>query len=104
MPSCVFGASSPSSLLPVVLESASREVQVSSGDPSRCSRCGSSDVARQDGVHGCYDCSSAVAVNAALAAGEGEARSVEGQVQQLLHDAQDPEKLCRKYIGWASWV
>ena len=37
-------------------------------------------------------------------AGEGEARSVEGQVQQLLHDAQDHEKLSRMYVGWASWV
>ena len=39
-----------------------------------------------------------------VAAGEGEARSVEGHVQQLLHDAQDPEKLSRMYVGWASWV
>jgi phosphatidylinositol kinase/protein kinase (PI-3 family) len=39
-----------------------------------------------------------------VAAGEGEVRSVEGQVQQLLHDAQDPEKLSRMYVGWASWV
>lgn len=37
-------------------------------------------------------------------AGEGEARGVEGQVQQLLADAQDPDKLCRMYIGWQSWV
>ena len=43
-------------------------------------------------------------IRRALAAGEGEARSVEGQVQQLLHDAQDPEKLSRMYVGWASWV
>lgn len=39
-----------------------------------------------------------------VAAGEGEARSVEGHVQQLLHDAQDPDKLSRMYVGWASWV
>ena len=39
-----------------------------------------------------------------LPAAGGEARSVEGQVQQLLHDAQDPEKLSRMYVGWASWV
>ena len=37
-------------------------------------------------------------------AGEGEARSVEGQVQQLLLDAQDPDKLCRMYAGWAAWL
>ena len=37
-------------------------------------------------------------------AGEGEARSVEGQVQQLLLDAQDPDKLCRMYVGWAAWL
>lgn len=36
-------------------------------------------------------------------AGEGEARGVEGQVQQLLADAQDPDKLCRMYIGWQAW-
>ena len=39
-----------------------------------------------------------------LRAAGGEARSIEGQVQQLLHDAQDPEKLSRMYVGWASWV
>ena len=33
-----------------------------------------------------------------------ELRSVEGQVQQLLQDAQDPEKLCAMYPGWAAWV
>ena len=31
--------------------------------------------------------------------GEGEARGVEGQVQQLLQDAQNPDSLCRMYIG-----
>jgi ataxia telangiectasia mutated family protein len=36
--------------------------------------------------------------------GEGEARGVEGQVQQLLHDAQDPDNLCRMYCGWAAWL
>lgn len=35
--------------------------------------------------------------------GEGEARGVGGQVQQLLADAQDPDKLCRLYIGWQAW-
>ena len=34
--------------------------------------------------------------------GEGEARGVEGQVQQLLLDAQNPDSLCRMYIGCAS--
>lgn len=37
-------------------------------------------------------------------AGDGEALSVEGQVQQLLHDAQDPDKLCYMYVGWAAWL
>jgi len=36
--------------------------------------------------------------------GEGAARGVEGQVQQLLQDAQDPANLGRMYVGWASWV
>ena len=35
---------------------------------------------------------------------DGELRSVEGQVQQLLQDARDPDKLCRLYPGWAAWV
>ncbi|KAK9806879.1 hypothetical protein WJX72_005975 [[Myrmecia] bisecta] len=39
-----------------------------------------------------------------LEGGEGEGRGVEGQVQQLLHDAQDPDKLCRMYVGWAAWM
>lgn len=34
----------------------------------------------------------------------GEQRSVEGQVQQLLQDARDPDKLCRLFPGWAAWV
>ena len=38
------------------------------------------------------------------AAGEGEARGVEGQVQQLMADAQDRDKLCKMYIGWQAWV
>lgn len=37
-------------------------------------------------------------------AGEGEARGVEGQVQQLLQDATDPDNLCKMYAGWASWL
>ncbi len=36
--------------------------------------------------------------------GEGEARGVEGQVQQLLHDAQDPDLLSRMYAGWAPYL
>lgn len=36
-------------------------------------------------------------------AGEGEARGVEGQVQQLLADAQDSDKLSKMYIGWQAW-
>ena len=35
---------------------------------------------------------------------EGELRSVEGQVQQLIHDAQDPERLCAMFPGWAPWL
>ena len=33
-----------------------------------------------------------------------EIRSVAGQVQQLLQDAQDPDLLCALYPGWAPWV
>jgi len=36
--------------------------------------------------------------------GDGEPQGVEGQVQQLLHDAQDPDKLCRMFEGWAAWM
>ena len=35
---------------------------------------------------------------------DGELRSIEGQVQQLLHDARDPHKLAVMYAGWAPWV
>mmetsp|Transcript_3784 Transcript_3784/g.7342 ORF Transcript_3784/g.7342 Transcript_3784/m.7342 type:complete len:356 (+) Transcript_3784:832-1899(+) len=34
----------------------------------------------------------------------GEMLSVQGQVQKLLQDAQDPDKLCRLFAGWAPWV
>ena len=34
----------------------------------------------------------------------GELRSVQGQVQQLLHDARDPHKLATMYAGWAPWI
>ena len=37
-------------------------------------------------------------------AGGGEARTVEGQVQQLLQEAQDPDRLCRMFPGWAPWL
>lgn len=37
-------------------------------------------------------------------AGDGEAKSVEGQVQQLLQAAQDPENLCRMYVGWGPFL
>ena len=40
----------------------------------------------------------------ALHAGEGEARSPEGQVKQLLQDAQNPHNLSRMYLGWAPWL
>lgn len=35
---------------------------------------------------------------------DGELRSIQGQVQQLLHDAQDPYRLATMYPGWAAWV
>lgn len=34
----------------------------------------------------------------------GQALSVEGQVNQLINEAQDPERLCKMYKGWAPWV
>ncbi|KAI9173943.1 hypothetical protein LWI28_009144 [Acer negundo] len=35
---------------------------------------------------------------------EGEMRSVHGQVQQLIQDAIDPERLCLMFPGWAAWL
>ncbi|KAF5476799.1 hypothetical protein F2P56_003496 [Juglans regia] len=35
---------------------------------------------------------------------DGEMRSVHGQVQQLIQDAIDPERLCHMFPGWASWM
>ncbi|GMH31457.1 hypothetical protein Nepgr_033300 [Nepenthes gracilis] len=35
---------------------------------------------------------------------EGEMRSVHGQVQQLIQDAIDPERLSQMFPGWASWL
>jgi len=34
---------------------------------------------------------------------DGEPRSIDGQVQQLIQDARDPDKLCVMYPGWAPW-
>ncbi|KVH98208.1 Armadillo-type fold [Cynara cardunculus var. scolymus] len=35
---------------------------------------------------------------------EGEMRSVHGQVQQLIQDAIDPDRLCQMFPGWGSWL
>ncbi|XP_017218492.1 serine/threonine-protein kinase ATM [Daucus carota subsp. sativus] len=35
---------------------------------------------------------------------EGEMRSVHGQVQQLIQDAIDPDRLCHMFPGWGSWM
>ncbi|KAA8540818.1 hypothetical protein F0562_024781 [Nyssa sinensis] len=35
---------------------------------------------------------------------EGEMRSVHGQVQQLIQDAIDPDRLCHLYPGWGAWL
>ncbi|BBN18785.1 serine-protein kinase ATM [Marchantia polymorpha subsp. ruderalis] len=35
---------------------------------------------------------------------EGEMRSLQGQVQQLIQDAQDPERLSQLFPGWGAWV
>ncbi|KAK9278063.1 hypothetical protein L1049_027621 [Liquidambar formosana] len=35
---------------------------------------------------------------------EGEMRSVHGQVQQLIQDAIDPERLCQLFPGWGAWL
>jgi len=34
----------------------------------------------------------------------GEPLSVEGQVQQLIVEAQDPQRLCKMFCGWAPWL
>lgn len=34
----------------------------------------------------------------------GEMRSVHGQVQQLIQDAIDADRLCRMFPGWAAWL
>eukprot|EP00850_Spirogloea_muscicola_P022712 SM000308S11822 [mRNA] locus=s308:82698:105864:+ [translate_table: standard] len=35
---------------------------------------------------------------------DGELRSIQGQVQQLIQDAVDPERLCTMFPGWAAWL
>ncbi|OMO81453.1 hypothetical protein CCACVL1_12414, partial [Corchorus capsularis] len=35
---------------------------------------------------------------------DGEMRSVHGQVQQLIQDAIDPERLCQMFPGWGAWM
>ncbi|XP_048550122.1 serine/threonine-protein kinase ATM-like [Triticum urartu] len=35
---------------------------------------------------------------------DGEMRSVEGQVQQLIQDAVDTDRLCQMFPGWAPWL
>lgn len=35
---------------------------------------------------------------------EGEMRSIHGQVQQLIQDAIDPERLCQLFPGWGAWL
>jgi ataxia telangiectasia mutated family protein len=34
----------------------------------------------------------------------GNALSIEGQVKQLIHSAQDPHNLCHLFPGWAPWL
>jgi phosphatidylinositol kinase/protein kinase (PI-3 family) len=36
--------------------------------------------------------------------GEGEPLSVQGQVDQLLVQAMDQDRLSRMYAGWAAWL
>ncbi|GLJ18554.1 hypothetical protein SUGI_0330040 [Cryptomeria japonica] len=35
---------------------------------------------------------------------EGEMRSIQGQVQQLIQYSMDSERLCQMYPGWAAWL
>ncbi|CAJ1975137.1 unnamed protein product [Sphenostylis stenocarpa] len=35
---------------------------------------------------------------------EGEMRSIHGQVQQLIQDAIDSERLCQMFPGWGAWL
>lgn len=36
--------------------------------------------------------------------GDTTARGVEGQVQYLIHEAMDPDNLCRMYRGWQACI
>jgi serine-protein kinase ATM len=36
--------------------------------------------------------------------GEQEPLSVQGQVEQLLLEATDPQLLCQHFVGWAPWL
>jgi len=35
---------------------------------------------------------------------DGASRSVAGQVQKLVQEARDPDKLCRMYVGWSAFL
>jgi ataxia telangiectasia mutated family protein len=35
---------------------------------------------------------------------DGEMRSVQGQVQQLIQDAVDADRLCQMFPGWGAWL
>lgn len=35
---------------------------------------------------------------------DGASRSVAGQVQKLIQEARDPDKLCRMYVGWSAFL
>uniref|UniRef100_A0A0D3EIP8 Serine/threonine-protein kinase ATM n=1 Tax=Oryza barthii TaxID=65489 RepID=A0A0D3EIP8_9ORYZ len=35
---------------------------------------------------------------------DGEMRSVQGQVQQLIQDAADADRLCQMFPGWGAWL
>jgi ataxia telangiectasia mutated family protein len=39
-----------------------------------------------------------------VAGGEGEPLGVAAQVDVLLAEAQDPELLCRMFVGWSPWM
>jgi ataxia telangiectasia mutated family protein len=39
-----------------------------------------------------------------VAGGEGGALGVAAQVDELLAQAQDPELLCRMFVGWSAWM
>ncbi|KAI8470131.1 MAG: kinase-like domain-containing protein [Monoraphidium minutum] len=39
-----------------------------------------------------------------VAGGEGEPLGVAAQVDALLAEAQDAEKLCRMFVGWSAWM